>query len=583
MSIFDNGLNFFGLQIKKAVDQEKQNDSAQLSVGLNDDGSAISVASSVSLGIYLDVDGQIKSEVQAIQKYRDISLYVEVDSAVQDIINEAIPMEDSEPSCKLNTDALDFSDDLTSKFEDEFQTVLNLLYFDKMGADIFRRWYVDGRVYFQIIVDKDNPKEGIKKLIPLDSVKIKKVKEVKKKRTPLGAEAIESIEEYFIYNEAGFVAKNMTGGQAAAGGDTGTLNQGLKISPDAIIYCPSGYVDANTGMTLSYLHKAIRPINQLRMLEDATVIYFIARAPELRAFYIDVGSLPKLKADQYMKEIMNRYRNKIVYEPTTGSIQDNKKYLSMLEDFWLPRREGGKGTEIDILPGAQNVAGYLDSLDWFKEKMYDALNVPKSRFQADNGFSLGRSSEITRDELKFQKFIDRLRMKFAELIIQTLKVQLMLKQICNSVEWEEIKNRIKIEWQRDNYFTEFKEQDLWTSRLQLLQMADNYAQKYVSRNWIMKNIMKMSDEDIKIMDDELDAEKNDPRAMGQIMIGINQADQQQEMAQQQADQQFAMQKDQQKHQQSLDKQTTAAKVTAIKNGTFNNQPETDEDNYQQQQ
>ncbi len=583
MSIFDNGLNFFGLQIKKAVDQEKQNDSAQLSVGLNDDGSAISVASSVSLGIYLDVDGQIKSEVQAIQKYRDISLYVEVDSAVQDIINEAIPMEDSEPSCKLNTDALDFSDDLTSKFEDEFQTVLNLLYFDKMGADIFRRWYVDGRVYFQIIVDKDNPKEGIKKLIPLDSVKIKKVKEVKKKRTPLGAEAIESIEEYFIYNEAGFVAKNMTGGQAAAGGDTGTLNQGLKISPDAIIYCPSGYVDANTGMTLSYLHKAIRPINQLRMLEDATVIYFIARAPERRAFYIDVGSLPKLKADQYMKEIMNRYRNKIVYEPTTGSIQDNKKYLSMLEDFWLPRREGGKGTEIDILPGAQNVAGYLDSLDWFKEKMYDALNVPKSRFQADNGFSLGRSSEITRDELKFQKFIDRLRMKFAELIIQTLKVQLMLKQICNSVEWEEIKNRIKIEWQRDNYFTEFKEQDLWTSRLQLLQMADNYAQKYVSRNWIMKNIMKMSDEDIKIMDDELDAEKNDPRAMGQIMIGINQADQQQEMAQQQADQQFAMQKDQQKHQQSLDKQTTAAKVTAIKNGTFNNQPETDEDNYQQQQ
>ncbi len=541
--VLNPALRLFGLQFKSTTERN-DDQSGALSVGLNDDGSAVAVASSVSMGIYLDVDGQIKSEIQAIEKYRDISLYVEVDEAVQDITNESIPMEDDKPIVQLNLDKLKYSDNVKKKIVDEFEKVLQLLYFDKLAADIFRRWYVDGRIYFQIIVDKNKLDEGIQELIPLDSVKIKKVKEVHKKRSPLGVDVVDHIEEYFIYNENGFVAKNMTSQQGTGGTGTGTGVgiQDLRISPDAIIYCPSGYVDANTGMTLSYLHKAIRPINQLRMLEDATVIYFIARAPERRVFYIDVGNLPKLKAEQYMKDIMNRYRNKMVYDVSTGNIKDDKKYQSVLEDYWMPRRDGGKGTEIDQLPGAQNIMSYLDSLDWFKAKMYRALNVPVSRMESNDGFNLGRSSEITRDELKFQKFVDRLRMRFGELVVHTLRTQLLLKGICNQEEWDSIKNDIKLIFQSDNYFTEFKDQDILTSRINLLNLADPYLQKYFTRKWILKKIMRMSDDEIKDLDKEIKAEEGDEKAQPQWKIEQDaQMQAQEEMMGQQAGMQGAQQ------------------------------------------
>ena len=528
MSIFDSGITLFGLTIKKTPD-DKDNSGA-LSVGLSDDSSAVSVASSASLGLYLDIDGQIKSEIQAILKYRDISLYPEVDSAIQDILNEAIPMESDTEIVKLNLDDLEQSAGVKKVIEEEFAAVKKLLYFNTMASDIFRRWYVDGRSYFQVIVDKNNLTDGIQKLIPLDAVKVKKIKEVTRKRSPGGADIIDKIEEYYIYNEFGFTAKNQNT-QGSAGQSEGNVNRGLKISPDAIIYTTSGYIDQTTGMALSYLHKAIRPINQLRMLEDATVVYFIARAPERRVFYVDVGNLPKLKAEQYMKDIMNRYRNKMVYDARTGDIRDDKKYMSMLEDFWMPRRDGNKGTEIDILPGAQNVAGYLDSLDWFKEKMYEALNVPKSRFESESsGFNLGRTSEITRDELKFQKFVDRLRTRFAELLLATLKTQLILKGIVNSVEWDVIKDDIKIKFQKDNYFSEFKDQDMTMSRLEILAQADNWLQKYYTKKQIQRDILRMTDEDIEEFDKQVQLEANDPQAQPQWKI-----QQQAEMIQQQAE------------------------------------------------
>lgn len=508
MKLFEeNGLTLFGVEIIKPAPKDTQ--SAQLSVGLDDEGSSITVNSGAgAFGIYLDIDAQFKSEFQAIQKYREVSLFAEVDEAIQDIINEAIPMEPDTDLIVLNLDKLKVSDTTKQKFQEEFDIILKLLDYNNLAADIFRRWYVDGRIFFQIIVDKENTEDGIVKLVPLDSMKIKKVKEITKKRTPLGADVIDKIEEYYIYNDAGYVTQNSTtqqqGGTASA--------QSFKISQDSIIYCPSGFVDASSGTVLSYLNKAIRPINQLRMLEDATVIYFIARAPERRVFYVDVGNLPKLKAEQYLKDIMNRYRNKMVYDAKTGDVRDDKKYMSMLEDFWMPRREGGKGTEIDTLQGAQNVTGYLDSLEWFKNKMYESLNVPKSRLQSESGFNLGRESEISRDELKFQKFIDRLRAKYSQLFMDALRIQLTLKQICSTEEWEEIKNDIRLDFQKDNYFSEFKNQDMWQSRFAMLPQVDSYLQKYVSKKWVQKTILRFTDEVIEKMDEEMEDERDDPSA-----------------------------------------------------------------------
>lgn len=506
MSLYEDALNLFGLQIKSK--EKKDNLSSALSTGLDDDGSSTIINSAAlagAFGTYIDTDGQIKTEAEAIRKYREISLFAEVDVAIQEIINEAIPQEQETKMVKLNLDQLDeMSDNTKTKIQSEFDNVLRLLEYDEKSTEYFKRWYVDGKLPFQIIVDKDNLSSGIKKLILLDAQNIKKIREVTTKKTPEGATVIEKTEEYFLYNDNGFgTAKNSQSASSIA------PTIGLRISPDAIIYVTSGLIDNNNGMVLSYLHKAIRPINQLRMLEDATVIYFIARAPERRIFYVDVGNLPKLKAEQYLRDIMNRYRNKMVYDAKTGDVKNDKRYQSMLEDYWMPRRDGGKGTEISTLAGAQNITGYLDSLEWFKEKMYESLNIPKSRLQSESGFNLGKSTEISRDEVKFQKFIDRLRNKFGQLLIDTLKVQLILKGICNEDEWENIKPFIKLDFQKDNFFTELKNQEVLQSRFEMLQQIDNYLQKYVSKKWIQKNVLMMTDEDIKEMEDQIDAEKDD--------------------------------------------------------------------------
>lgn len=509
-NLFEDTLGLFGLQIKKK--ETEQDLSGALSTGLEDDGSTTTINSAAlagSFGTYVDTDGQIKTEIEAIRKYREISLFAEVDVAIQEIVNEAIPQEQDTKLVKLDMDNLDeLSDSIKSKIQNEFDEVVKLLNYDEYAVDYFRKWYVDGRLPFQIIVDKNRLSDGIQKMVLLDAQNVKKVREVTTKKTPEGATVIEKVEEYFLYNDAGFgAAKN---NQASGASIAPTM--GLRISPDAIVYATSGLTDNNNGMVLSHLHKAIRPINQYRMLSDATIIYFIARAPERRIFYIDVGNLPKLKAEQYMKDIMNRYRNKMVYDAKTGDVKNDKKYMSMLEDFWMPRRDGGKGTEISSLQGAQNITGYLDSLEWFKEEMYGALNIPKSRLQQENGFNIGKSVEVSRDEVKFQKFIDRLRNKFGQIILDTLKTQLVLKGICNSEEWEDIKPYIRLDFQKDNYFSELKEQEIWKSRFEMITAVDDYLGKYISKEWIQRDILKMSDEDIEKMDDQIENEKGDETA-----------------------------------------------------------------------
>jgi hypothetical protein len=507
--------SLFGLEITKIKDIS--NPSAALSVPVEDDGSSIVATSSAAYyGVYIDLENIAKNETAAIKTYRDMALYPEIDIALQDIINEAVPQEDDEPQLKLNLDDLETSDSVKEKMQKEFESVLTLLNYNKLSSDLFKRWYVDGRIFYQIIVDKDNLKRGITELRIIDAMKIKKVKEVKKVRLPSGIDAIQGIEEYFVYNEAGWGAStNQTSSQ-------NNTVQGVKLSPDSIIYAPSGLVDQNSGSVISYMHKAIRPANQLRMLEDALVVYRIARAPERRIFYIDVGTLPKPKAEQYVKDIMNRYRNKMVYDGKTGEVRDDKKYMSMLEDFWMPRREGGKGTEITTLPGAQNL-GVMDDVLYFQKKLYQSLNIPASRLTGESGFSIGRSVEISRDEVKFQKFIDRLRRKFAEVFYEALKTQFILRGICNNLEWEDIKEKIKISFQTDNYFSELKEQDVWQSRLQMVQQADMYIGKYFSKEFIMKKFMRMTDEELIEMKEQINNEKDDPTAqpMGMMQPGMD--------------------------------------------------------------
>lgn len=501
MALLDN-FNLFGIKFGKA--KENDNESASLAPPIDDEGSAY-VSSVGSYGVYLDTTQNVSNELQNIQKYREIALYPEIDIALQDIISETIPQEENTKQIELVTDDLPLSDDLKDVFVKEFEHVISLLKYNKLSADIFRRWYIDGRLYYQIIVDKNDPSKGIVDLRLIDATKIKKVKEIKKKKTTTGVDVIDTIEEYFVFNEAGFAVNTQTSQYANT--------TGVKISPDAIVYVPSGYVDANTNIVLSYLFKAIRPVNQLRMLEDATIVYQIARAPERRVFYVDVGNLPKLKAEQYVKELMNKYRNKMVYDAKTGEVRDDKKYMSMLEDYWMPRRDSSKGTEISTLPGVQNMQGMLDNITYFQEKLYQSLNIPLSRLKPETGFSLGRTAEISRDELKFQKFVDRLRNKFAQLFYQLLKAHLRLKGIVNDEEWEnELKDAIKFKFQRDNYFSELKNLDMLQARMAIMPQIDPYLGKYFSKKWVQQEILQMTDDDIAEMDKQISDEDGDPTA-----------------------------------------------------------------------
>ena len=442
-------------------------------------------------GQYVDINGdQTKNEKELILKYRDISQHAECDAAVEDIVNEAIVSDEDSAPVSLIMNDLDQPDRIKKLINEEFEHVVSMLNLNWYGHDIFRRWYVDGRLYYHKIIDEANPGNGIVELRSVDPTKIRKVRELKKEKDPkTGAEIIVGSSEYFIFQNDSL----------------GTKAQGLKIASDAITYVTSGLLDPSRKKILSHLHKALKPVNQLRMMEDSLVIYRLARAPERRIFYIDVGNLPKGKAEEYLRNIMAKYRNKMVYDAETGDMKDDKKHMSMLEDFWLPRREGGRGTEISTLPGGENL-GQIDDIEYFRRKVYKSLNVPSGRLEQEQQFNLGRSTEISRDELKFQKFINRLRKKFSALFIDILKTQLILKKIVTSEEWEDMRSDIAVDFLKDNHFSELKDAELLRERLGTLREIDEYAGRYYSVEWIRKNVLMQNDDDIEEIIKQIDTE-----------------------------------------------------------------------------
>ena len=415
----------------------------------------------------------------------------EIEGAIDDIVNEAIVSEDNGKTVEINTDDLEQSEAIKSKIRDEFDYMLKLLNFGNMGHDLFRRWYIDGRLFYHLIIDEKRPQDGIQELRYIDPRRIRKIREVQRTKDDTGMDIIKSMKEYYLYNERGVIGAHS--------------NLGTKIAVDSIVNVNSGLMDAKRAMVLSYLHKAIKPLNQLRMVEDATVIYRLSRAPERRVFYVDVGNMPTIKAEQYLRDVMVKYRNKLVYDSSTGEIKDDRKHLSMLEDFWLPRREGSRGTEITTLPGGMNL-GELEDVKYFEKKLYKSLGVPISRLEAQQGFSLGRTSEITRDELKFSKFVSRLRNKFSTLFDDLLRVQLVLKKICTEDEWKEFKEDIWYDYLKDNNFDELKEAELTASRIATLQLVDPYVGRYFSQEWVRKNVLHQTDDDIEEINAQIEEE-----------------------------------------------------------------------------
>ena len=464
-----------------------------------DDGS-IEVAGGGFFSSVLDTDGRERTELDLIRRYRDIAQQPECDSAVEDIVNESITSDEFSQSVMVTLDRLPYPEKIKRLIRKEFDSVLSLLEFEQKGHDIFRRWYVDGRIFFHKVIDPKNPKKGVTSLRYIDATKIRKVREVKKEKDQAtGVDKIKKIEEYYIYNEKGLHSAGYGGAQ-----------QGIRIADDAITYCPSGVIDQNSGKVLSYLHKAIKPVNQLRMIEDALVIYRISRAPERRIFYIDVGNLPKIKAEQYLKDVMNRYRNKLVYDASTGEIRDDRNHMSMLEDFWLPRREGGRGTEITTLPGGSNL-GEIDDIQYFQKKLYRSLNVPISRLESESSFSLGRSTDITRDELKFTKFIQKLRKKFVHLFTDVLKTQLLLKGVISLEDWDIMKEHIQYDFLKDGHFAELKEAELLNDRISTLQNIESYIGTFFSKEYVLKHVLRMNDAEIAEMRDQIASEaEKDP-------------------------------------------------------------------------
>ena len=489
-------LNLFGFQISRQKAEVQQQSEKTFAVPANEDG-ALTISAAAYYGTYVDLDGTAKNEVELISRYREMAMQPEIESAIDDIVNEAIVQNDSGQSIRVIMDDLKQPEKIKKAIEEEFKIVLRLLNYQNMATDIFRRFYIDGRLFYHIIIDEKTPTEGIKGLRYIDPRKIRKVREVKKEKDATTAtDVVSTVNEYYIYND------KVVSGTSSSYGPVG-----VRIAKDSIININSGLMDSRRAVVLSYLHKAIKPLNQLRMIEDATVIYRISRAPERRIFYIDVGNLPKLKAEQYLRDIMVKYKNKLVYDAQTGEVRDDRKFLSMMEDFWLPRREGGKGTEITTLPGGQNL-GELEDVKYFEKKLYKALNVPISRLDPNQtGFSLGRVGEITRDEVKFSKFVDRQRQKFAEVFDQALRVQCVLKGICTADEFDEFKENIYYDFLKDNNFAELKEAELVRERLSLLGSVDPYVGRYYSMEWIQRNVLRMTDKDIEIMREQIDAEK----------------------------------------------------------------------------
>ena len=491
-----NKFSLFGFTIARNKVEDDQTVQQSFTPPSNDDG-ALTITSAAYYGTYVDLDGTAKNDVELISRYREMSMQPEIESAIDDIVGVAICQDDDGKIIQIVLDDLKQPDKIKNAIKSEFETVMKLLNYKNMAQDIFRRYYVDGRLFYHIIVDQTKPMEGVKELRYVDPRKLKKIREMKKSKDErTGVEIMKVINEYYLYND-----KVNTGTSSNFG------PVGVRITTDSIISVVSGLMDSRRAVVLSYLHKAIKPLNQLRMIEDATVIYRISRAPERRIFYIDVGNLPKLKAEQYLRDIMVKYKNKLVYDANTGEVRDDRKFLSMMEDFWLPRREGGKGTEITTLPGGQNL-GELEDVKYFEKKLYKALNVPVSRLNPEtSGFSLGRTNEITRDELKFAKFVDRLRNRFSDLFDQALRIQCVLKGICTDQEWEDFRTNIHYDFIKDNNFTELKDAELMKERLALLATIDPYTGRYFSQSWIQRNVLRLNDDDIKEMQIEMDEEK----------------------------------------------------------------------------
>ena len=507
-------MQLFGFEIKR---KEEQDLPSVVTPNAAADGSTV-INTGVNAGGYygmvMDLEGVIKNENDLIRRYREVSQYSDCDGAIEDIVNEAIVADEDKKPVEITLDEVKVSEPIKKKIREEFGNILDLLKFDERAHETFRTWYIDGRLYYQILINQESIKDGIVELRFIDPRKVRRIKNIKKeKQGATGIEVVKEIEEYYLYNDKGI---------------TEQTTQGVKLALDSVVYCPSGYVDQNTGMMMSYLHKAIKPVNQLKMIEDALVIYRISRAPERRIFYIDVGNLPKLKAEQYVSDIMNKFRNKIVYDATTGETRDDRRHLSMMEDFWMPRREGGKGTEITTLPGGQNL-GEIQDIEYFQQKLYHSLNVPISRLQQQQGFSIGRSTEISRDEVKFNKFIVRLRKKFSMLFSHALRVQLIAKNIIKPEEWDDIVSKIKYDYLEDNHYSELKDAEILTQRVQILQQLDPFVGKYYSQAWIRKNVLRLDDEDIEQIEKEIEDEKEDrvedAEQMG-TLAGVTQAAQQ---------------------------------------------------------
>tara|TARA_Y100000034_G_C6888531_1_gene408346 strand:- start:881 stop:2431 length:1551 start_codon:yes stop_codon:yes gene_type:complete len=505
-------IDFFGFSIGKKGKEPPKPTTAEIEknkklksfVGPDEYDGSFSIESGGVFGTYVDFTGAIKSENDLIRRYRSMALFPEVDMAVTDICNDAIVMDEESEPITVNLDKVDISENIKTKIYDEFDEILRILNFNNKGYDIFRRWYVDSKLYYHIIIDNNNPKKGIQELRPIDPVQIQKIRKVDKEilsKDGVRMPVVKSVEEFFLYTNTD---KNSL---------TPTPNSGLKIAPDAICYSHSGVVDTGTKRVVGYLQKAIRALNMLRQIEDAVVIYRISRAPERRIFYIDVGNLPKQKAEQYLRDIMNRYRNKIVYDSGTGEIRDDRRHMSMLEDFWLPRREGGRGTEISTLEGGQNL-GEMEDVLYLQKKLYRSLNVPPSRLESENGFNMGRSAEITRDEVKFFKFIERLRSRFSTVFLQLLKTQLVLKGIMTQEDWDKIFTNISFSFRKDSYFTELKETEIMKERLEMLRDMDDYIGKYYSIEFVRKNILQQSEKDIEEIDDQIKKETEQGKIEG---------------------------------------------------------------------
>jgi len=501
-------MEIFGFEISRKKDELRVKDvqkksQASFVAPVEDDGTPIiqqspgGFISGGAYGSYVDMEGGIKNEVALIQRYRETSLVPECDIAIDDIVNECIVSDTQDRIVSLDLRDVELSDSIKDKMHNEFRTILSLMKFHQNSHELFRKWYVDGRIYFHKVVDSKRPQAGIQDLRNIDPMKIKKVRNVEKEKdTKTKIDIIKKVEEFYVFSDKGF--------------NKGSANEGttVKIAPEAISYTTSGMLDYTKNVVIGYLHKALKTANQLSMMEDALVIYRISRAPERRIFYIDVGNLPKAKAEQYLADTMNKYRNKLVYNADTGEIKDDRRHMSMLEDFWLPRREGGRGTEITTLPGGQNLAE-IEDIEYFKKKLYRSLNVPSSRLEADNGFNMGRASEISRDELKFNKFTKRLQSKFARCFTDILRTQMVLKNIVSGEEFDAFKDFIYYDFATDNHFTELKEGEIMRERLDILSQAESYVGKYFSDAYVQKHILHMSEDDITRIKGEIDSEGHD--------------------------------------------------------------------------